>query len=147
MHLQHRVLLSADPSPTQHILRTRHSITDHLHLTVLQCSISNRMDGVWGQETLFGCGQLCIIHPHPSTYYYSLATKCLTYLHSNHLHTLLPQQVQHFIVKYRSSTNAASTQVCQIIKLVCRLHVKKTRIFLYFLTHSLISFTKLCSFF
>ncbi len=90
IHLQHRVLLSFG-RPTSNTTRFYvQGIQVQTIRTLPSCSAvqyikqDGWMDGWCGDKKLFfGCGQLCSIHPHASTYL--LATKCLTYLHSNPL--------------------------------------------------------------
>ncbi len=92
IHLQHRVLLSANP-PISNTTRFTYKAFKYrpsapYHRAVQYIKQDGWMDG-WMDEwcgdrkLFFGCGQLCSIHPHASTYL--LATKCLTYLHSNPL--------------------------------------------------------------
>ncbi len=154
---------SADPPPTQHVLRTRHSSTDHPHLTIVQqCSILNRMDG-WmdGVGTrnsfLVVVSYVLSIHMHPPIYQPPSASPTYTV---THLHFLLTFPYDAFTYLHTTRTiasstfsslntiiqlNAASTQVFQIINQFADFMSTTQRIFLYFLTHSLISFAKFFS--
>ncbi len=155
---------SADPPPTQHVLRTKafkYRPSTPYHRAV-QCSILNRMDG-WmdGVGTrnsfLVVVSYVLSIHMHPPIYQPPSASPTYTV---THLHFLLTFPYDAFTYLHTTRTiasstfsslntiiqlNAASTQVFQIINQFADFMSTTQRIFLYFLMHSLISFTKFFS--